>query len=262
MEATLTPDEIIERAFADYFWVPDDVIVVDRPEIIYYSCPRDVGYLNMVTRIRADADQFAGLIEEVMAAHRGRCSTWVVGSNDRNKDLGRQLRDASYTSHEYRVCTTSVDEYSCTRTNTETMVRAIDSMEGLRDAAWVGARAFGEEADISDAQYEKDLGFCTGAEPRVYRFVAYETRTQRPVSTGSMTLFRDHDFAFLWGGGTIPEARRRGAYSSVLTARVETAEDFGISTIGMCARADTSAPIVTRFGFRPSGIFHLWDRRA
>ena len=213
METTLTPDEIIELAFGDYFWVPDDVIVVDRPEIIYYSCPRDVGYLNMVTRIRADEDQVAGLIEEVLAAHRGRRSTWVVGSNDRNRDLERQLREASYSSQDYRVCTAPVDEYSPTRRSTETVVRAIDSMECLRDAASVGAQAFGEAADISDAQFENDLRLCTGDEPRVYRFVAYETPTQRPVSTGSMTLFRDLDFAFLWGGGTIPEARRRGVYS-------------------------------------------------
>ena len=43
MEITLTPDEIIERSFEDYFWVPADVTVIDRPEIIYYSYPRDLG---------------------------------------------------------------------------------------------------------------------------------------------------------------------------------------------------------------------------
>ncbi len=262
MEATLTPDEIIERSFGDYFWVPEDVTVVDRPEIIYYSCPRDVGYLNMVTRIRAGADQVAGLIEEVLAAHRGRRSTWVVPSNDRNRDLERRLLEASYSSHEYRVCTAPVDEYSCARENTEIVVRVIDGMERLRDAVWVGARAFGEPADITDAQFESDLRLCTGAEPRVYRFVAYEKRTERPVCTGNMTLFRDHAFAFFWGGGTVPEARRRGFYSAVLTARVGLARNLGISTVGMCARSDTSAPIVTRFGFRPSGVFHLWDRVA
>ncbi len=42
MGTTLTPDEIIERSFGDYFWVPEDVTVIDRPEIIYYSCARDV----------------------------------------------------------------------------------------------------------------------------------------------------------------------------------------------------------------------------
>ena len=43
METTLTPDEILERSFEDHLWVPADVTVVGRPEIIYYSCPRDVG---------------------------------------------------------------------------------------------------------------------------------------------------------------------------------------------------------------------------
>ena len=204
MEATLTPDYIIERSFGDYFWVPEDVTVVDRPEIIYYSCPCDVGYLNMVTRIRAEEDQAAGLIEEVMAAHRGRRSTWVVPSREGNRAIEQKLLDASYSLHEYRVSTAPVDKYSCTRENPETVARAVDTMERLRDAAWVGARAFGEEVDMSDAQYENDLRLCTGADPRVYRFVAYETETQQPISTGSMTLFRDEGFAFLWGGGGGP----------------------------------------------------------
>ena len=43
METTLTPDDIIGRSFEDYFWVPADVTVIDRPEIIYYSYPRDLG---------------------------------------------------------------------------------------------------------------------------------------------------------------------------------------------------------------------------
>ena len=43
METTRTPDEIIERSFGDYFWLPEDVTVIDRPEIIDYSNPRDAG---------------------------------------------------------------------------------------------------------------------------------------------------------------------------------------------------------------------------
>ena len=263
MGIELTPDQMIERSFWDYFWVPDDVTVVNRPEITYYSCPRDVGYLNMVTRIGVvDHQNVTGLVEEVLAAHRGRSSTWVIPPGGANAWLEGQLRKASYSPIEYRGCVLLPGDYEHESKKTSFRVRVVDSMERLRDCVRVGQEAFGATDEISDTQMELDLALCTGGGSRVHRMVAYEAASEQPVSTGSMTLFHDMDFTFLWGGGTIPEYRNRGAYSAVLTARIERALGQGTGLAGMCARADTSAQIVTRYGFRPHGTFHLWSRDA
>ena len=48
----LSLNEVLERTQWDFFWVPSDVTIVDRPEIAYIHCARRVVYLNQVTRTR------------------------------------------------------------------------------------------------------------------------------------------------------------------------------------------------------------------
>jgi hypothetical protein len=74
----MRPDDILERTQWDYFWVPGDVQVTDRPELLYYRCPRDVPTLNVVTRTRAEPERFPDLIEEVSHSHRTVRSRWLV----------------------------------------------------------------------------------------------------------------------------------------------------------------------------------------
>ena len=50
-------DEVIERTQWDFFWVPDDVAIVDRPEILYTHSAQHLKLFNQVTRTRATADR-------------------------------------------------------------------------------------------------------------------------------------------------------------------------------------------------------------
>jgi GNAT superfamily N-acetyltransferase len=67
---------------------------------------------------------------------------------------------------------------------------------------------------------------------------------------------------FLWGGGTLPEARGRGAYRAVLAARMRRARELGLGWVGLQARADTSWPVVRRLGFQSDGSMVSWELAA
>jgi len=79
----------------------------------------------------------------------------------------------------------------------------------------------------------------------------------RPVGSAGMTL--DGPAAKLWGGGVIAEYRGRGVYRALLQARLEAAASRGATIALVKARAGTSAPILSRAGFRSYGREIHWQ---
>jgi hypothetical protein len=63
----------------------------------------------------------------------------------------------------------------------------------------------------------------------------------------------------LWAGGTVPDARGAGAYTTLLAHRIELARSLGLEWIGIYAKEGTSAPIVARQGFEHVGEMHYWS---
>jgi hypothetical protein len=254
--------DLLERTQWDFFWIPPTAEVVDRPELLYVRSPTDSPLLNCVTRTRARPDRLPAIVEEVSEAHRGVCSRWLVRDRPESRPLEQELERAVYApSHltlEYAV---PVDRY-LPRPAPALSVRSVESLEELRDCCDVIDAAFPGRPPLSDEQLAFDLERCTGPGRRVRRFVAYETTSGRPVSSGGMTLFRDLAFGLLWAGGTIPEARSRGAYSAVLGARVREAAALGLRHVGLYAISDTSAPVVARQGFERHGAMTYWERPA
>jgi GNAT superfamily N-acetyltransferase len=59
--------------------------------------------------------------------------------------------------------------------------------------------------------------------------------------------------ARLWGAGTRPAFRGRGAYRSLLAARIELARDHGATLALVKGRVETSGPILRRAGFTAYG---------
>jgi hypothetical protein len=255
-------DELIERTQWDFFWIPDDVAIVDRPEILYTHSTQDLKLFNQVTRTRATADRLPALVEEVVSAHQGRSSRWLVPATIPRAPLARELEAAGYqVAAEHRACALAVDEYR-PRPAEGITVRPVDRMERLRDWINVAARAFGERHPGAHDDLERQLGECTMPGARVHRVVAYDDATGAPISSGGLTLFPALRFGLLWAGGTVPEARGRGAYSSVLKARARHAREQGLTHVGLYAVVDTSAPIVLRRGFTKHGPMTYWDRPA
>ncbi len=254
------PDDILERTQWDYFWVPGDVHVTDRPELLFYSCPRDVPMLNTVTRTRAEPGRLPGLIQEVSRAHRSVRSRWLVRELPASAPLERALAAAGYAPSVRTFATAvGVEEYVPRATRAVTVHRVAD-MATLRDCVSVIVKAFPDRLTFTEEELELDLEQCAGADSRVARYVAYDSGTGEPLSSGGLTLFPPLAFGLLWAGGTIPEARGRGAYSAVLAARITRARERGCRYAGLYAVTDTSAPIVLRQGFKKYGAMTYWER--
>jgi len=255
----MTPDEILERTQWDLFWVPDDVTIVDRPELLYVSCDHDVPYLNVATRTRAGAQRLPGLVAEVSSAHRSVRSRWLVCPQNRGPDLERALGDGGYAPA-YETVGYVRDLSSFGAPDPRIVVQRVESVPALRDSVAVADEAFGFERDPSDGELRRDLAACADPAGRVHRFLACDAATGEPMSVGGMTAFPELGFGFLWGGGTVTAHRGRGAYGQVLRARLEHARRLGLATVGLYARVDTSAPIVEARGFTACGPMTYWDR--
>jgi GNAT superfamily N-acetyltransferase len=90
------------------------------------------------------------------------------------------------------------------------------------------------------------------------RFVAWVDG--EGVGDGGLSMAGD--VARLWGGATLPHARRRGVYSAVLAERLRVAVGWGATLALVKGRIETSAPILRRFGFVAHGREVTYDLPA
>ncbi|MEO7039976.1 MAG: GNAT family N-acetyltransferase, partial [Candidatus Elarobacter sp.] len=77
-------------------------------------------------------------------------------------------------------------------------------------------------------------------------FVAYAGSV--PAAAGRLQTPAGRVFASIWGGGTVPDYRRRGIYRAMVGERAREARRRGYRYITVDARA-TSRPILERLGF-------------
>jgi ribosomal protein S18 acetylase RimI-like enzyme len=108
----------------------------------------------------------------------------------------------------------------------------------------VSLEAWGVEATQTAWKTLAWLGFQL---PRSMKFAVWQDK--KPVAVGALQI-RD-DLATLYGGGTIPEARGRGAQTALLYARLEAARLAGCTIITSQANPNTpSSRNLERAGFR------------
>ncbi|NOY25419.1 MAG: hypothetical protein GXP62_06055 [Oligoflexia bacterium] len=260
MSTNSAEDQTLSLTQQDFFWVPDDVEIVDRPELLAISCPRDLVGLNYVTRTRGDARTLPRLVDEVRKLHSGRRSRWVVCPLEPVAALERTLAAAGYTinceHHGYSILASRCAAHG----GQGVVARPVVDRRGLLDWMDVSQQAFGTVRASTQAELDQYLAACTGPKARVFRVVSYDAGTDEPLSAGGLTLFPKLSMGFLWAGGTIPEGRGRGAYGAVIAARAAHAVAHGCDRIGLYARDDSSAPIVAGLGFQRHGRMAFWDR--
>ncbi|RME24568.1 MAG: hypothetical protein D6798_10905 [Deltaproteobacteria bacterium] len=255
----LTPDEMLARACADLFWVPPDATVIDRPDLCVVSCPRPVPVLNTVFRATGRPDHVPRLVAEVRRLHAGRPARWMVGPFDAGEPLEDSLKAAGYTLEGQYHGATSRTDRTLTPVSPDIVVRPVTDMQGLQQAFAVTGAAFGTAISPTRAELDLYLAQCTGPDARVLRVVAYDLATGEPLSAGGLTMFPDLGFGLLWAGGTVPQARGKGAYTKVLEARLHHAARAGLSRVGLYARTDSSLPIVEALGFDRHAPLRIWE---
>lgn len=251
-------DEMLEAATSDFFWVPDDVQVVDREAITYSYSPRSEGNFNRVTRVRPQLADPGALVEEVYDRHLGSESLWCVNPMSDEPTMREALRQFGYktghTHHAYAVDPATYDRDLPQGVE----VREVSTLEDLRTLYDIWVDVFDRQPDLTDQELANELDDCTGAHRRIARFVAF--RNGEAAGSGGLTFFDDLSFGLIWAGSVREEHRGRGVYTTLLQARADAAADRGIERIGLYARDETSAPIVDAHGFERHGFMTYYEQ--
>jgi hypothetical protein len=255
----VTPDELnrrMERAQWDFFWVDDRAHVIDRDEIAYTWSPENRPHLNSVYRTRGAGA--AALVSEVTRAHEGRTSRWLVyDTPGAPPDLEAVLCARGYELEQSHM--TCVIDTRATLPPPSCEVRLVRTPSELDDALAILERAFELGSPSSKQERSRLLAACTGRGSRVSRFVAYVDG--EPASTGALNVYPELRLAYLWGGGTVPSLRGRGAYTAITSARLANARLRGIEMAGVYARSSSNAARVLRLGFEQVGSMRAYHRR-
>jgi GNAT superfamily N-acetyltransferase len=214
-----------------------------------------VGYRDLggVTGAELDA-----LIARQVAFFRERAERfeWKTHSHDAPADLTERLRAAGFEPEE-----------------TETVVigrlAEIAAEPVLPDC--VAIREVTERADLDRiARMEEGVSEGGGELTWIADMLGSE-RTARPdalsifvaeagdavVSAAWVRFERGTSFATFWGGGTLPEWRRRGIYRALVAHRARLALARGFELVEVDA-SDDSRPILERLGFVPVTTTTPW----
>jgi DNA-binding FadR family transcriptional regulator len=185
-------DEIIERTTWDFFWVPQGVRIIDRPELLYLCSPRQSTTFNTVTRTRPQGpDHAAALVREVAEAHAGGVSRFQVTPQSDPALLRPALGSAGYAlANEHDAMAMAVEDFT-PRPSAGIEVRRVQDLAGLKENIRVCLAAFGRPShftEFTEAELDQQLGECTGEGCRVHRFIACDMafHAELACSTGNV----------------------------------------------------------------------------
>jgi GNAT superfamily N-acetyltransferase len=169
---------------------------------------------------------------------------WKVYSHDEPPELPRRLAEVGYAAKPRE--TLMVFDLSAPLESPSlppgSEIRRLRADPELADFERVERAAFGREGTFSRKFLEGRL-----ENPDLAAFVAYERGL--PVAAGRVERVPGRSFAGIWGGGTVPEARRQGYYRGLVAERAAFARDRGARYLMVEALVDTSRPILEKIGF-------------
>ena len=246
--------EKLESAQEQTWWLPESVVVHEGPDHCLYH---HGGRFNIV-RFTPSADELESRLNQVLEVVGDEPAQFMFFPHRHDEKVLEALKATGFVSgqrHEARVI--HVDNYMRTPPSGIKVIM-VDTFEDMKRVYSVRGEAFGDKTLESDENLRLYLKASSGSNARVRQFLAVDAHSGEPLSQAGMSLFPDLKFSFLFAGATLTAARGRGAYTALVAARVAYANSIGIEHVGLFAREDTSAPIVTRHGFEHCGEMHYW----
>jgi GNAT superfamily N-acetyltransferase len=202
---------------------------------------------GIATRIRFGDELDAG-VSDVKAWFRdqGRAAfVWSVGPSSTPARLGERLTEAGAVpmpGFETASCMVLTHQPPPTP---KFEVRELSTLGELESAADLSAEAFGWGNEHRDAQKVQLRAHWEARDPtQRATFGAFVDGRIVAIGISSYTSRG----VYLDGGATLPEARGRGAYSALVSARWEDAVSRGTPALVVQA-GPMSAPILERLGF-------------
>jgi GNAT superfamily N-acetyltransferase len=176
---------------------------------------------------------------------RGEPFEWKLHAHDRPADLAERLRAAGFAPEDEETVVIapvakvahdpSVPVHVRLREVTER--RDLDRIARMQEAIW------GQDQSWLADNLERELA----AYPDRLTVVVAEAGDD-VLCAGWVRFPEATEFATLWGGGTLPEWRRRGIYRAIVAYRARLAEQRGLRYLQVDA-SDDSRPILERLGF-------------
>ncbi len=173
-------------------------------------------------------------------------------------ELLTQLNERNYHPVEYTSVMCRRIGPNCTlppRPSSSVQVREIDSSSETESWAHCSARGWSDNPDF----FEMILGFgrmFAATRGAIGMFAEIENK---PIATG--VVFIGEKVALLAGASTVPEARRQGAQSALLEARLKVAISHGCDLAMMCALpGSASQRNAQRNGFQIAYTRTKWKR--
>ncbi len=223
---------------------------IEDPRYVIRVSQGRLPWSAQVQRLRFSEREVEGTVAEIRAliAARGRdISTWKVGSSATPPDLGERLLAMGFT-REGEMVGMVLARPPESRPATGFVVRLAETWDEYRAAIEVLVESFSLELEPQEAHETREQA------PRRFEeqqaggptALAVVWDGDEPVATGRVT-FTEWGL-YLGGGGTLPSARGRGAFSALLPAAWEEAVRRGTPALVTQAQP-TSRPILRKLGF-------------
>ena len=239
--------ERVRAAAARWVWIPVHATEVrtDDYRVTHYT---DYSSVQWSRTSRPVADVLAEVVDHARAAGRPTLRWWV-DERTAPADTAEQLVRLGLRPGE-RLVVLALPLTAELDVPDGVEVEQVTDRSGLELAGRIQAEVF-DMSPPTEAQLEDLLAAVSVPEPdRLIR--CYVARVDGvPVASAGSTV--DGDALRFWDGSCLPAHRGRGAYRALVARRLVDARPTSADFALVKAVDDTSAPILTRLGFRPYG---------
>ncbi len=228
---------------------------IENERFVLWMGPGEHPSHNVAQRLRLTSETVDATVEEVhgILRERGRYAcTWEIGSSATPPDLRERLYARGLVDDGDPDVVAMVLAVPPPRPPPGVEARAVRDVEEYVEAKHVAHAAFGmptedpAEVERWRRNWQEDQG-----SGRTRTFIAL--LDGRIVAHGTST-YTEHGVT-LNGGSTAPEARGRGAYRALVSARWDDAVERGVPVLVTQAGA-MSRPILERVGF--AEVARIW----
>lgn len=204
------------------------------------------GTLSLILHSRLAPGSADAVIDREIEYFRklGHAFEWKVFDHDRPADLRARLSARGFAVAD-PVAVLVLDAAEAEPAADSVSIRRLTDPDDLGDMLEIWRKVWPDE---DQAHWVRKIAVAMREQPGdVVPFVAYADG--KAAATGRIVFSPGDPFAYLGGGATLPELRRRGLYTALLRARIAEATARKVRYLLVDARP-MSRPILEKRGFR------------
>ena len=249
---------LVELAEEPGLWLPPqpgyDVVIGDGFAFVTHGRS---AWVHRIQLVDTEVDRAVGEVRDLLRAAGLAEVTWWIGSRSKPGDLAARLRALGLGDDDPPVLRTLVIDHEPAGEQA-LEIRRVETLEDYLLARELDSAGF----DVPESERQERLDFARSVWPSVAAdgsevvFLAY--LDGEAVGFGRVVLTARG--GLLLGGATLPHARGRGVYTSLVHARWRETVERGAPHLVVSA-GPMSAPILEGLGFRFLGeVRRLSDR--